>query len=67
MQVPVRKTFEDFSSDPEVVVNLKRLYRTSNDVDLVVGCQLDETMFLHATIPTLSLVISLFSLIALGN
>lgn len=67
MLVPIRETFEQFSSDPETIENLKRLYKTPDDVDLVVGCQLDETLFPHATIPTSSLIISLFSLISMGN
>ncbi|KAF5497051.1 Peroxidase [Colletotrichum siamense] len=67
VQVPIRKRFEDFSSDPKMVAELKRLYKNPDEVDLVVGCQLDETMFPHATIPTSSLIISLFSLISMGN
>lgn len=67
IQVPIRKTFQDFSSDPAMVKELERLYKTPDDVDLVVGCQLDETMFPHATIPTSALIISLFSLISMGN
>jgi peroxidase len=65
--VPVRKTFEDFSSDPEAVANLKRLYKTVDDVDLVVGVQLEENMFPGTTIPSSSLIISLFSLFGMGN
>jgi peroxidase len=38
--VKIRKTFEDFSTDPEMVAQLKRLYKTPNDVDFVVGVQL---------------------------
>ena len=67
MEVPIRETFEQFSSDPHMVAELKRLYRTPEEVDLVVGCQLDESFFPHASIPTSSLVISLFSLISMGN
>lgn len=40
LQVKIRKTFEDFSSDPEMVAELKRLYKSPDDVDLVVGVQL---------------------------
>lgn len=50
-----------------MVSELKRLYKTPDDVDLVVGCQLDESLFPHATIPTSALIISLFSLISMGN
>lgn len=67
VQVSIREKFEDFSSDPEMVRQLKRLYKTPDDVDLVVGCQLDETLFPHATIPSSSLIVSLFSLISMGN
>lgn len=67
VKVHIREKFEDFSSDPAMVAELKRLYKSPDEVDLVVGCQLDETMFPHATIPTSALIISLFSLISMGN
>ena len=67
MVVPIRNTFEEFSSDPEMIANLQRLYKTPDDVDLVVGCQLDESLFPHTSIPTSSSIISLFSLINMGN
>lgn len=65
--VPIRETFEDFSSDPEAVANLKRLYNSPDEVDLVVGVQLEEEMFPGTTVPKSSLIISLFSLFGLGN
>lgn len=65
--VPPRKRFEDFSSDPKAVADLKRLYNTVDDVDLVVGVQLEEEMFPGTTIPKSSLIISLFSLFGMGN
>jgi hypothetical protein len=37
LTVKIRKTFEDFSSDPTMVAALKKLYKTPDDVDLVVG------------------------------
>lgn len=37
VEVPIRERFEDFSSDPEMVDNLKKLYISPDDVDLVVG------------------------------
>jgi hypothetical protein len=40
VEVKIRKTFEDFSTDPEMVAQLKRLYKTPDDVDFVVGVQL---------------------------
>jgi len=40
LPVKIRKRFEDFSSDPKMVAELKRLYKTPNDVDFVVGVQL---------------------------
>lgn len=67
MEVPIRDRFEDFSTDPEAVANLKRLYHSPDDVDLVVGCQLDEEMFPGATIPKSALIVSLFSLFGMGN
>ncbi|EJD54239.1 cytochrome P450 [Auricularia subglabra TFB-10046 SS5] len=65
--VPVRKRFEDFTSDPEMVAHLKRLYQHPDDVDLVVGCQLEEKMFPGTTVPSSALIISLFSLFGLGS
>ncbi len=65
--VLIRKTFEDFSSDPEAIANLKRLYATPDDVDLVVGVQLEEEMFPGTTVPKSALIISLFSLFGRGN
>ncbi|KAH8647317.1 heme peroxidase [Xylariales sp. PMI_506] len=65
--VPIRDTWDKFSSDPETVANLKRLYRNPDEVDLVVGVQLDEEYFPGTTIPKSSLIISLFSLFGMGN
>ncbi|SJL02260.1 uncharacterized protein ARMOST_05586 [Armillaria ostoyae] len=65
--IPIRERFEDFSSDPEMVANLKRLYTHPDEVDLVVGCQLEETNFPGTTVPSSALIISLFSLFGLGN
>ena len=67
MVVPIRNTFEAFSSDPEAVANLKRLYKTPDDVDLTVGVQLEEEMFPGTTVPKSALIISLFSLFGMGN
>lgn len=65
--VPVRTRFEDFTSDQEMVAHLRRLYKHPDEVDLVVGCQLEETMFPGTTVPRSALIISLFSLFGLGN
>lgn len=65
--VPIRDTWEKFSSDPDMVANLKRLYKTPDDVDLVVGVQLDEEYFPGTTVPKSALIISLFSLFGMGN
>ncbi len=65
--VPIRARFEDFTSDPAALASLRRLYATPDDVDLVVGCQLDETLFPHTSVPTSSLIVSLFNLISMGN
>ncbi|KAK8073414.1 Alpha-dioxygenase 1 [Apiospora phragmitis] len=67
IEVPIRDTFEKFSSDPETVANLKKLYKHPDEVDLVVGCQLDEENFPGTTVPKASLIISLFSLFGMGN
>lgn len=67
MVVPIRKTFEDFSADAETVAKLKQLYKTPDDVDLVVGVQLEEEMFPGTTVPKSALIISLFSLFGMGN
>ena len=65
--VPARKRFEDFSTDKETVEKLKKLYKTPDEVDLVVGVQLDEEFFPGTTVPKSALIISLFSLFGMGN
>ena len=65
--VDIRDTFEKFSSDADTVAKLKRLYSTPDDVDLVVGVQLDEELFPGTTVPKSALIISLFSLFGMGN
>ncbi|KAI1339407.1 heme peroxidase [Xylariaceae sp. FL0016] len=67
VEVPIRDTWEKFSSDAEVVANLKKLYKSPNEVDLVVGVQLDEEYFPGTTVPKTALIISLFSLFGMGN
>jgi peroxidase len=67
--VPVKpkKTFEEFTSNPEFVKKLKELYATPDDVDYMVGLQLDETLYPGSIIPTsmmLSSLISLFTVAA---
>ncbi|KAF5678240.1 hypothetical protein FCIRC_6523 [Fusarium circinatum] len=65
--VPIRDTWDKFSTDPEVIQNLKNLYKHPDDVDLVVGCQVDEEWFPGTTVPKSALIISLFSLFGMGN
>ncbi|EEH35462.2 hypothetical protein PAAG_06509 [Paracoccidioides lutzii Pb01] len=65
--VKVPSTFEEFTSNPEKVQKLKALYDRPDDVDLVVGVQLDETYFPGTTVPKSALIISLFSLFGMGN
>ncbi|KAK4221571.1 heme peroxidase [Podospora fimiseda] len=65
--VPIRDTFEKFSSVEETVKNLKKLYKHPDEVDLVVGVQLDEEYFPGTTVPKSALIISLFSLFGMGN
>jgi len=67
LTVKIRKTFEDFSSDPQMVAELKRLYKTPDDVDFVVGVQLEEELFPGTTMPISALIPSLFSLFGVGN
>ena len=67
VSVPIRERFEDFSSDNETVAKLKDLYIRPDDVDLVVGVQLDEEYFPGTTMPKSALIISLFSLFGMGN
>ena len=50
-----------------MVANLKKLYNSPDQVDLVVGIQLDEQMFPGTTVPKSALIISLFSLFGMGN
>ncbi|KAF5591116.1 ankyrin [Fusarium pseudocircinatum] len=65
--VPIRDAWDNFSTDPEVIQNLEKLYKHPDDVDLVVGCQLDEEFFPGTTVPKSALIISLFSLFGMGN
>jgi len=66
-QIKPRKTFEEFTSNPEFVKALKRLYDNPDQVDLTVGQYLDETYFPGTTVPSSQLVTSLISLFGLGN
>ncbi|KAI0437232.1 heme peroxidase, partial [Xylaria telfairii] len=67
VSVPIRNSWEDFSSDAQMVANLQKLYKSPDDVDLVVGVQLDEEYFPGTTVPKSALIISLFSLFNMGN
>ena len=67
MPVKIRKRFEDFSRDPKVIADLRRLYNSPDDVDFVVGVQLDEEYFPGTTVPKSALIVSLFSLFGMGN
>jgi hypothetical protein len=67
VSVKVREKFEDFTSDPEALRELKRLYKTPDDVDFVVGVQLEEELFPGTTMPVSALIPSLFSLFGVGN
>jgi peroxidase len=40
VKVKIRETFEEFTSDPNALSALKRLYKSPDEVDLVVGIQL---------------------------
>ncbi|SCO90187.1 uncharacterized protein FRV6_14315 [Fusarium oxysporum] len=65
--VPIRDIWDKFSTDPEDIENLKKLYKHPDDIDLVVGCQLGEEWFPGTTVPKSALIISLFSLFGMGN
>lgn len=67
MEVKIRERFEDFSSDPQAVADLRRLYDAPDEVDFVVGVQLDEEYFPGTTVPKSALIMSLFSLFGMGN
>lgn len=64
--VKPRKTFAEFSSNPEVVKILESLYNHPDDVDLTVGQYLDEDLYPGTTVPRSQLITSLFSLFAVG-
>ena len=64
--VKIRERFEDFTSNPYFVKELKRLYKTPDDVDLIVGLQLDEEYFPGTSVPNTMLITSLFSLFGVG-
>jgi hypothetical protein len=63
-KVPIkpREKFEDFTSDPELVQELKRLYKTVDDVDLMVGQELDEDWWPNTHIPRANLIINFYTL-----
>ena len=63
----IRTRFEEFSQNPNVVADLRRLYKSPDDVDFVVGVQLDEEYFPGTTVPKSALIVSLFSLFGMGN
>jgi len=65
--VKIRKTFEEFTSDPKLVAELKRLYKHPDDVDLIVGMQLETDLFPGTTVPLGFLISSLYSLFGIGS
>jgi peroxidase len=65
-EVPIRKKFEDFTTNPKYLAALKRLYANPDEVDLTVGQYLDESYYPGTTVPRSQLITSLFSLFALG-
>ena len=50
-----------------MVAKLRELYKTPDDVDFVVGAQLDEEFFPGTSVPKSALIVSLFSLFGMGN
>ena len=65
--VAIREKFEDFTSNPEFVAELKRLYKTPDEVDFSVGLVLDEQYYPGTTVPRTQLITSLFSLFGVGT
>jgi len=63
-KVPIkpRNKFEDFTTNPEFVEELKRLYSTPDDVDLLVGQELDEEFWPNTHIPKSMLIINFYTL-----
>ncbi len=57
-----RKRFEDFTTDPELVNELKRLYKSPDEVDIMVGQEIDEEWWPHAHIPKSMLIVSFYTL-----
>ena len=49
------------------MADLRRLYKDPDEVDFVVGVQLDEEYFPGTTVPKSALIVSLFSLFGMGN
>ncbi len=47
----IRNSFEDFTTDPVYLAELNRLYKTPDEVDLVVGVQLDEEYYYGTQVP----------------
>lgn len=64
---PPKKTFEEFTSDPYFVKELKRLYKTPDDVDLSVGMELDELKWPSTHVPRSMLLTAFFTLSLLAS
>jgi len=64
---PPKKTFEEFSSNPVMVERLKRLYNNPDEVDLLVGQQLDEENWPHTSIPRSHMMITFIRLFGGAN
>lgn len=62
VQLKVRERFEDFSSDPVMVERLKQLYSHPDEVDLLVGVELDEESYPKTTAPRSAVITSIINL-----
>jgi len=66
LQVDIRSSFADFTSNKDLQVKLAQMYENPDQVDLVVGLQLDEERFPGMQIPKSFVIVSLLSLFSLG-
>lgn len=66
LKVSIRTRFSDFTSNKYYQQKLAEIYDTPDQVDLVVGLQLDEELFPGMQIPKSFVLVSLLSLYSLG-
>jgi len=64
---PPKKTFEEFTSNPLFLAELKRLYKTPDEVDFSVGLELDELNYPSTHVPRGMLLASFYTLSLLAS